>query len=138
MTTGTNTDNRYRQFRSYPFSQSCRNLFEHDGKATCLFEKMGIANQLFSLALVFGTHCISTIFINRLRHQPQMAHHRNTCADNAFHRTDDFFSTFQFQSIGMTFLHYADGRSKTFHFVSLIRSERHIDYDHSTFYATYD
>ena len=30
---------------------------------------------------------------------------------------------FQFQGIGMALLHDADGRCKTFHFVSLIRAE---------------
>ena len=137
MTTGTNTYNRYRQFGSHTFCKSSRYLFEYDGKAACLFEKMSITNQLFSFAVIFGTYRISTVFINGLRHQSQVSHHRNTRADDTFHRIDDFFSTFQFQSIGMAFLHNADGRSKTFHFVTLIRSERHIDYNHSAFYATY-
>lgn len=80
---------------------------------------------------------VSTVFINRLRHQSQVSHHRNTRTDDTLHRIDDFFSAFQFQSIGMAFLHNADGRSKTFHFVTLIGTERHVYYDHSAFYATY-
>ena len=98
---------------------------------------MSITNQLFSFAVIFGTYRVSTVFINRLRHQSQVSHHRNTRADDTFHRIDDFFSAFQFQSIGMAFLHNADGRSKTFHFVTLIGTERHVYYDHSAFYATY-
>ena len=67
-----------------------------------------------------------------------MSHNRNTCAENAFYRTDDFFPAFQLQGIGMALLHDADGRCKTFHFVSLIRTERHIHHYHCALYAAHD
>ncbi len=96
---------------------------------------MGITYQFLSFGIILSTNSVSTILIDRLRHQSQMPHNRNTCAQNTLYSTYYFFATFQFQGICMTLFHNADGRSKTFHLIALVRTERHIHYNHSTFYS---
>ena len=65
-----------------------------------------------------------------------MSHNRNTGTEDTFHRTYNFFTTLQFQSVCMTLFHNTDSRSKTFHLITLVRSKRHIYYHHSTFHTT--
>ena len=97
---------------------------------------MSVTYQFLSFRIIFRTNRISTVFIDRLRHQPEMSHYRNTGTENTFHRTYNFFATFQFQSVRMALFHNPDSRSKTFHLITLVRSERHIHHHHSTFHTT--
>ena len=98
---------------------------------------MGVANQFFGFGVVFGTHGIGAVFIDGLRHESQMSHYRNASTYDASHRVYDFFTTFELQSVSVAFFHDTDGRSKSFHLVALIGSERHINHYHRTFHAAY-
>ena len=98
---------------------------------------MGVANQFVGFGFVFGTYGIGSVFVNGLRHESQMSHHRDTGAYDTFHRVDDFFTAFELQCVSVTFFHDADSGSKALHLIALVRSERHINYHHRTLYTTY-
>ena len=80
------------QFARHTCSQRSRNLFEHQGKASGIFQQMAHHVSVFQLLVVLGPYRIRAVFIDRLRHQSQVSHNGDTGAQYTLHGTDYLFA----------------------------------------------
>ena len=101
------------EFGSDLSSQFGRDFFQNNTKTTCIFKHMGIVNETGCFVLLGGTDGIGAKLVDTLWGETKMAHHRNTGRENTANRLEDFFSTFELDSVGTRFFHDTDGRGKS-------------------------
>jgi len=135
--TGSDSDNRNSQLLSHTGCQCCRNFLQYQSEASGFFQQTRILNQLFSFCVFFGAYTVSSVFIDRLRHQSQVSHHGHSGTDDTANHVDDFFTTFQLQGISMCFFHDADSIAHPVKRVCLIRTKWHIHHYQCTLHTAH-
>ena len=126
--TRSNTNSYGFYLTRYFSRQLSRNLFQNDGKNTCLIQGDGIADELLGLSLFLGTDAVAAKLVDALWGQSQMTMHRNT---GIYHRLDgirNLHSTFELQGIHARLLHHAASVAQCFLLADLITAKRHIAY----------
>jgi len=108
-TTSTDADDGYRQRCGHFTGQGSGDFFEYDGKASRFLKGMCVAFESLRLLLPPGAHTVGAKFINRLRGETEVTHHRNPRSENEFDRFQHLRATFEFYGMGARLLHDSDG-----------------------------
>ena len=70
---GSDADDRYRQFVGHSFSEFGGDFLQDYGEATDLFEEFGVFDKFAGLGLLFGADVVCAEFIDALRSQSEVA-----------------------------------------------------------------
>jgi len=124
--TSTDPNNRDVQRSPKPTGKSIWNVFQHQGKTTCLLQLLSFLKDSF---LTLRILCLAAVSksMHSLRRQPEVSHHRYSHANQPFDHADNLgFSTFDLHSGSAGMLQQAACCCNSLVFSTLVTKKRQV------------
>ena len=99
---------------------------------------MGVVDEAVCFLLLGGSDGIGAEFIDALRGESKVSHHRDARRKDAADGFEHLFASFQFDGVGTGLFHDADGGGQSLLGVALIGAKRHVDHNEGALDGTLD